>query len=139
MRLQVVLLRGAIAVAVLGSMLCAGAEPAAAQEPSNYSVSITYDVSPPEDYRLCPISLAFTAVVVAKNFQPGTAPLSVTYHWERGTKVFESHTMTVTGQGQSNFLRFHDVKHPFRGHVKFVITKPFKLVQNTDDLDILCH
>jgi hypothetical protein len=138
MRLHLLLVHGSIAVAVLGTMLCAGAVPAAAQDASQYSVSITYDVDPPEDYRLCPIKVAFTAVVVSKNFQPGTAPLSITYHWERGTKQYKEHTMNVTGQGQSNFLRLHS-EHSFRGHVKFVITKPFKLVQNTDNLDILCH
>ena len=138
MRLQPLLIHGAIAVAVLGTISCSGAAMAVAADPSQYSVGITYDVSPPEDYRLCPIKVAFTATVVDKNAQPGAA-VTLTYHWERGTKVYKTHTMTVTGgQGQSNFLNLHE-SHSFRGHVKFVITQPFKLVQNTDDLDILCH
>jgi hypothetical protein len=138
MRFQSVLMHGAFAAAVLGTMFCAGAVPAAAQDASQYSVDITYDVTPPEDFRLCPIIVAFTAVVVNKNLQPGGAPLTITYHWERGTKIYKERTMTVRGQGQSNFLRLHS-EHSLRGHVKFVITKPFKLVSNTNDLDILCH
>src|ERR1700722_2480921 len=137
MRFQSVLMHGAFAAAVLGTMFCAGAVPAAAQDASQYSVDITYDVIPPEDFRLCPIVVAFTAVVVNKNLQPG-APLSITYHWERGTKIYKDRTMNVGGQGQSNFLRLHS-EHSFRGHVRFVITKPFKKVQNTDNLDILRH
>jgi hypothetical protein len=112
--------------------------PAGAQARPVFAVDITYDVDPPEDYRLCPIKVAFTAVVVVKNWHPGTSPTTVTYHWEHGAKQFKEHTMTVGEQGQSNFFRFHE-SHGFRGRVAFVITKPFRFVQNTDDLDILCH
>lgn len=126
------------AACLFGTIACATTAPAGAQEKPVFSVGITYDVDPPEDYRLCPIKVAFTAVVVVKNWHPGTPQTTVTYHWEHGTKQFKEHTMTVGEQGQSNFFKFHE-SHGFRGTVTFVIDKPYRFVQKTDDLDILCH
>ena len=138
MRISSIVTCGALVACLLGTMAFTASAPAGAQERQVFSVAITYDVDPPEDYRLCPIKVAFTAVVVVKNWHPGMPQTTLTYHWEHGTKQFKDHTMTVGEQGQSNFFRFHE-SHGFRGHVAFVITKPYRFAQDSGALDILCH
>jgi hypothetical protein len=121
-----------------GATAYATTAPAGAQEKPIFAVDISYDVDPPEDYRLCPIKVAFTAVVLVKNWHVGMPATTVTYHWERGPKKWPDHTLTVRDQGQSHFLRLHS-EHSFRGRVTFAITKPYSFVAKSNDLDILCH
>ena len=129
---------GMLAVCVAGVTAYATKTSASAQEKPVFAVDITYDVSPPEDYRLCPIKVAFTAVVLVKNWHVGMPETPVTYHWERGAKKWPDHTLTVGEQAQSHFLRLH-AEHSLRGRVTFAITKPYPFVTNSNDLDILCH
>jgi hypothetical protein len=138
MRLSSMLMGGMLAVSMVGGTAYATATPAGAQEKPLFGVDITYDVSPPEEDRLCPIKVAFTAVVLVKNWHAGMAETAVTYHWERGTKKWPDHTLTVRDQAQSHFLRLHS-EHGLRGHVTFAITKPYPFVANSNDLDILCR
>ena len=138
MRLSSVLMCGLVAVLVPGATEYATTAAAGAQQP-NFSVAITFDVDPPEDYRLCPIKVAFTATVLEKSLPAGKNQ-TITYHWERGSKQYKERTMDVnaTYARQSNFLRLHS-ERSLRGYVKFVITKPYRYVQQSGNLDILCH
>jgi hypothetical protein len=129
---------GVFAILVPGAMEYATTAAAGAQQP-NFSVDITYDVDPPEDYRLCPIKVAFTATVIGKNWPSGMTK-TIAYHWERGSKIYKERTLALETPyaRQSNFLRLHS-ERSLRGYVKFVITKPYRYVQQSDNLDILCH
>jgi hypothetical protein len=129
-----------IAAAVLFTMTAlAPAVPVHAQSASNYDIDINYDTDPAGSYRPCPMTVSFSALITAKDPEPGMPEFPVTYHWERAGKRWKDHTFNVDATGQSDPITFHDLTAPFRGTLTFVITKPWHTSKTTADMDIICH